>query len=116
MGAPLVYGRPDTWDGFWYVVLAAQFRGDIVDPFGDLGGKAAELAGIAVAQLGIVSALVFVPAAGAFFGTVPLTAVEFAFLAALAVLVLLADESRKAITRLLRTGREPGPTGGSARP
>jgi hypothetical protein len=58
MGAPLVYGRPDTWGGFWYIVLAAQFRGDIVDPFGDLGGKAAELARLAVAQLGIVAALV----------------------------------------------------------
>ena len=58
MGAPLVYGRPDTWEGFWYIVLAAQFRGDIVDPFGDLGGKAAELGRLAVAQLGIVAALV----------------------------------------------------------
>lgn len=58
MGAPLVYGRPDTWDGFWYIVLGAQFRGDIVDPFGDLGGKAAELARLAVAQLGIVAAVV----------------------------------------------------------
>jgi magnesium-transporting ATPase (P-type) len=62
-----------------------------------------------LAQVGIVSALVFVPAAGAFFGTVPLTAAEFAVLATLAVLVLLADESRKAVMRLLRTGREPGP-------
>jgi len=58
MGAPLVYGRPDTWEGFWYIVLAAQFRGDIVDPLGDLGGKAADLARLAVAQLGIVAALV----------------------------------------------------------
>lgn len=37
--APLVYGRPDTWDGFWYVILAEQFRGSLQDPFGDLGGK-----------------------------------------------------------------------------
>jgi hypothetical protein len=37
--APLVYGTPDTWEGFSYVVLAEQFRGAIVDPFGDLGGK-----------------------------------------------------------------------------
>lgn len=58
MGAPLVYGRPDTWEGFWYIVLAAQFRGDIVDPLGDLGGKAADLARLALAQLGIVAALV----------------------------------------------------------
>jgi magnesium-transporting ATPase (P-type) len=69
-----------------------------------------------VAQVGIVSALVFVPAAGAFFGTVPLTAAEYAILATLAVLVLLADESRKAVVRLLRTGREPGPQAALARP
>ena len=37
--APLVYGRPDTWDGFWYVVLGEQFRGGINDPFGDLPRK-----------------------------------------------------------------------------
>ena len=32
MGAPLVYGHPDTWDGFWYVVLGEQFRGDLAGP------------------------------------------------------------------------------------
>ena len=37
--APLVYGTPDTWDGFRYIVLAEQFRGSVVDPFGNLGGK-----------------------------------------------------------------------------
>ncbi len=58
MGAPLVYGRPDTWDGFWYVVLAQQFRGDLVDPFGDLGRKLADLAGLAAAQLGVLAPLV----------------------------------------------------------
>ena len=42
--APLVYGRPETWDGFWYIVLAQQFQGSFVDPFGDLAGKTAELA------------------------------------------------------------------------
>ena len=41
--APLVYGHPETWDGFWYVVLAEQFRGSLVDPFGDLPGKLATL-------------------------------------------------------------------------
>ncbi len=55
MGAPLVYGHPDTWDGFWYVVLAEQFRGDLVDPFGDLGRKAADLAKVAGDQLGILA-------------------------------------------------------------
>ena len=61
MGAPLVYGHPDTWDGFWYVVLAEQFRGDLVDPFGDLGRKVADLAKVAGDQLGILA--VAVPAA-----------------------------------------------------
>ena len=41
--APLVYGRPDTWDGFWYVALAEQFRGSVVGPFDDLAGKLAAL-------------------------------------------------------------------------
>ena len=55
MGVPLVDGYRDTWDGFWYVVLAEQFRGDLVDPFGDLGRKAADLAKVAGDQLGILA-------------------------------------------------------------
>jgi hypothetical protein len=55
--APLVYGRPDTWDGFWYVVLAEQFRGSLVDPFGDLGGKVAALAELAWVQFGPLALL-----------------------------------------------------------
>jgi hypothetical protein len=47
--APLVYGRPETWDGFWYVVLAEQFRGSVVAPFADLGPKAAALVARTVA-------------------------------------------------------------------
>ncbi|MCU0479134.1 MAG: DUF2723 domain-containing protein [Chloroflexi bacterium] len=61
MGAPLVYGTPNTWEGFWYVVLAEQFRGDLVDPFGDLARKAGDLAELAAEQLGIL--VVAVPAA-----------------------------------------------------
>ena len=34
--APLVYGTPDTWDGFRYIVLAEQFQGSLSDPFGNL--------------------------------------------------------------------------------
>ncbi|MBA2701436.1 MAG: DUF2723 domain-containing protein [Chloroflexi bacterium] len=41
--APLVYGRPETWEGFWYVVSGAQFRGSLVGPFQDLDPKALEL-------------------------------------------------------------------------
>ncbi len=61
MGAPIVYGTPNTWAGFWYVVLAQQFGGDLVNPFGDLARKAADLAGLASAQLGVLA--VAVPAA-----------------------------------------------------
>jgi hypothetical protein len=57
-GAPLVYGRPDTWEGFWYVVLAEQFRGSLVDPFGNLAGKALALATWAGDQLGVLAAMV----------------------------------------------------------
>jgi hypothetical protein len=39
MNAPLVYGHPDTWSGFTYVVLAEQFRGSLSDPLGDLPQK-----------------------------------------------------------------------------
>lgn len=58
MGAPLVYGRPDTWDGFWYIVLAEQFRGDLVDPLGDLARKVGDLVEIAGAQLGVLAAAI----------------------------------------------------------
>jgi len=58
MGAPLVYGTPNTWEGFWYVVLARQFLGDLADPFGDLGGKLGDLAQLAAQQLGILAAVV----------------------------------------------------------
>ena len=45
--APLVYGHPETWGGFWYIVLAQQFQGSLVDPFGDLGAKLATLVRLA---------------------------------------------------------------------
>jgi hypothetical protein len=53
--APIVYGTPNTWEGFQYVVLAEQFRGAIVDPFGDLGGKLHSLFVLTSAQLGAVA-------------------------------------------------------------
>jgi hypothetical protein len=58
MGAPLVYGHPDTWNGFWNIILAEQFRGDLVDPFGDLGRKLGDLVTLAGAQLGVLAAAV----------------------------------------------------------
>ncbi len=56
--APLVYAAPDTWDGFSYVVLAEQFRGSLIDPFGDLAGKFRALVDLTVVQLGPLAALI----------------------------------------------------------
>jgi hypothetical protein len=50
--APLVYGTPDTWDGFRYIVLAEQFHGNIFNPFGDLGPKFLRFVELAAAQFG----------------------------------------------------------------
>jgi hypothetical protein len=55
--APLVYGTPNTWDGFWYIVLAEQFQGSIVDPFGELPRKLADLVDLTVTQFGPLAAL-----------------------------------------------------------
>lgn len=56
--APLVYGRPETWDGFLSTILAEQFRGSLTAPFAGLGQKAADLAGLAGTQLGPLAWLV----------------------------------------------------------
>jgi hypothetical protein len=55
--APLVYGRPETWDGFWYVVLGEQFRANVIDPFGDLPGKFGALVDRTVVQFGVLAPL-----------------------------------------------------------
>jgi hypothetical protein len=53
--APLVYAKPATWDGFWYIALAEQFRGSLSDPLADLGGKWDELMRtVATPQLGLL--------------------------------------------------------------
>ena len=57
--APLVYGRPATWDGFWYIALATQFHGLISDPLDGPGVKAADLVDLAWAELGVLA--IFVP-------------------------------------------------------
>jgi hypothetical protein len=61
LGAPLVYGTPDTFTGFWSIVLARQFQGDFVASLAGLGGAPAALAQLAASQLGIL-ALVLLPA------------------------------------------------------
>ena len=45
MHAPIVYDHPDTLSGFLTVISGAQFGGSLVDPFGDLGTKGAEVIG-----------------------------------------------------------------------
>jgi hypothetical protein len=41
--APLVYGHPETLDGFLYVVLAEQFRGSFMNPLIDVVGTLLKL-------------------------------------------------------------------------
>ena len=56
--ASLVYGTPNTLDGFRYIVLAEQFQGSLIDPFGDLPRKFGELVGRTNAQFGILALLI----------------------------------------------------------
>ena len=56
--AALVYGTPNTWDGFRYIVLAEQFQGSLSSPFGELPRKFGELVTLAVAQFGILAPLI----------------------------------------------------------
>jgi hypothetical protein len=53
--APLVYAHPETWDGFWYIALAEQFRGALSDPLGHLPAKLDILMDVAWAQFGILN-------------------------------------------------------------
>jgi hypothetical protein len=50
--APLIYGRPATWDGFWYVVFAQQFQGAVGDLSADLPKKLGDLVSFTSAQVG----------------------------------------------------------------
>ncbi|MFP5341322.1 MAG: protein O-mannosyl-transferase family [Candidatus Limnocylindria bacterium] len=63
--AELVYGRPETWDGFWAVVLAEQFRGSVGSPFADPAGTLAGLATRATTWFGPLAALIPVGAIAA---------------------------------------------------
>jgi hypothetical protein len=56
--AALVYGRPDTWDGFWYVVLGEQFQGAFQNPFADFAGTLGKFGSLAVAQFGLLAPLI----------------------------------------------------------
>jgi hypothetical protein len=56
--APLVYGHPETWSGFWDVVLARQFQGDLARPLTDVSGKVGDVVHLALAQFGLMAILV----------------------------------------------------------
>lgn len=53
--APLVYGRPDTWDGFWYIVFASQFQQDISAPVVEAGSKVSNLIDRIATQFGVLA-------------------------------------------------------------
>jgi Protein of unknown function (DUF2723) len=55
--APLVYADPQTWDGFWYIALAEQFRGSLSDPLGDLPTKIGGIWQLASGQFGVLAYL-----------------------------------------------------------
>ncbi len=55
--AALVYDHPDTWSGFWGIVLARQFQGSFSNP-ADLVSRALDLADFAGSQLGVLALLV----------------------------------------------------------
>ncbi len=56
--APLVYGHPETWSGFWDVVLARQFQGDLTRPLTDVAGKVGDVVHLGLAQFGLLLILV----------------------------------------------------------
>lgn len=95
--APLVYGTPDTWSGFWYVVVAQQFHGNVGNVFGDLPTKLGSLAAFAVSQLGPLALLVpvgFVAAARRFPSFALLSGVSFVVTVAFSASYTDADISR----------------------
>jgi hypothetical protein len=56
--APLVYGRPDTFVGFWSVALGAQFAGVLAESAGGLVDKLGDLVRLGEEQLGPLLVLV----------------------------------------------------------
>jgi hypothetical protein len=95
--APLVYGHPETWQGFLDVVFARQFQGDTLGLLLDPVGKAIAFLQLADAQLGPLWILV----AAAFAVTVyrrPQYAL-FSGTAALVTVVFAASYANADITR-----------------
>ncbi|MCU0504692.1 MAG: DUF2723 domain-containing protein [Chloroflexi bacterium] len=59
---PLIYARPGTWDGFWYIVLGEQFRGSLGDPLARPLDTLRAMVDAMTGQLGLL-AIAAVPAA-----------------------------------------------------
>ena len=55
--AALVYGHPETLQGFLYIVLGQQFGGSVVDPFADLSDAATDMVGLIGDQFGPLALL-----------------------------------------------------------
>jgi hypothetical protein len=79
-----VYGQPDTWNGFWYVALAEQFRGSLSNVFGDIPAKIGQLTDLASSQMGLLTPLL-VPA----FLATARTAPRYALLTGSAMVITL---------------------------
>lgn len=56
--APLVYAHPETWRGFWDIVMAKQFQGDVGGILSNLPAKLDALLKLGGQQLGITLVLV----------------------------------------------------------
>jgi hypothetical protein len=82
--APLVYAHPETWNGFWYVALAEQFRGSLSDPLGHLGDKLGTIVDLAWAQFGLLT-VALIPAFAATVRFAP----RYALLTGTAMLITL---------------------------
>ena len=65
--AAMVYGAPNTWDGFWYIALAEQFRESVAGPLVDLPAKVGDLVSRTAAAFGPLAALIPVAFAGTAF-------------------------------------------------
>ncbi len=82
--APLVYAHPETWNGFWYVALADQFRGSLSNPLANLGGKLGLIGDLAWGQFGLL-AVALIPA----FAATARLAPRYALLTGTAMVVTL---------------------------
>jgi hypothetical protein len=65
--AAMVYGAPDTWNGFWYIALAEQFRESVAGPLADLPAKVGDLVSRTASAFGPLAALIPVAFAGTAF-------------------------------------------------